>query len=320
MLADTLSFHAGCNNDKEDSQNIMTTHLKERAVIEVAGSEAREFLHSLLTADINGLEKGQCTWAGLLTPQGKILFDMFVFAVQTTDGEEGFLLDVAEEPAEALLARMKMYKLRRKVDIALRKDFAVLVDASEDAGPYLALSADPRYAGMGTRAITMREIAEMMRRDDWLYHQRRIALGLPDSTRDIGSGKLFPHEANFDQLGAVSFSKGCYVGQEVVSRMHHRGTARNRLVPVVASGPVQQETPVMAGGKHIGAISGSVNESGERAIALLRLDRLAQAVEAEERITAGQAVIFPVQPVWADYEVPGALKMEELADTTLEGD
>ncbi len=298
----------------------MTTHLTERAVIEVAGPEAREFLHSLLTADIAGLERGQCTWAGLLTPQGKILYDMFVWAARSDEGTQGYLLDVAAETAEALLRRLKMYKLRREVEIQARPDFAVLVDATEDDGPYFAFGPDPRWEEMGTRAITLVEMAGEFRPDPFLYHQRRIALGLPDSTRDIGSGKLFAHEANFDQLGAVSFSKGCYVGQEVVSRMQHRGTARNRLIPVVASAPVRPETPIMAGGKSIGAITGSVSEAGERAIALVRLDRLAQAVEAGEQAKAGEAIIMPVQPPWAKFEVPGALKMEDLADTDLEDD
>ncbi len=295
----------------------MTIHLKERAVIEVAGEEAREWLHSLLTADINNLAAGNCTWAGLLTPQGKILFDMFVWAMRTEDGEETFLLDVAAEGAQALAARMKMYKLRRKVEVNERPDLAVLADATEAAGPFIAFGPDPRFADMGGRAITMTEIAVQMRDDAWLYHQRRIALGLPDSEADIGSGKLFPHEANFDQLGAVSFNKGCYVGQEVVSRMHHRGTARSRLIPVVTGAAARPEMPVVAGGKNIGMLTRSVNDSGSRAIALLRLDRLQQALEAGAEPQVGGGMLKPVQPPWADYEVPGALKMEELADTDL---
>ena len=298
----------------------MTTHLTERAIIEVSGPEARDWLHSLLTADIKALERGQCTWAGLLTPQGKILYDMFVWAARSDEGSEGFLLDVAASTAEALAARMKMYKLRRQVEVQARPDMAVLVDAKEEDGPYFAVGPDPRWQQMGRRAITLAELAAQHRPDSWLYHQRRIALGLPDSEKDIGSGKLFPHEANFDQLGAVSFSKGCYVGQEVVSRMHHRGTARNRLLPVAASAPVRPEMPVMAGGKRIGEITGSVNDSGARAMALIRLDRLAQAVESGAPVEAGGGRLLPIQPPWADYEVPGAVKMDELADTGLEDD
>ena len=298
----------------------MTIHLAERAVIEVAGPQAREYLHALLTADIANLERGKCTWAGLLTPQGKILFDMFVWAARSDEGVEGFLLDVAAATAEALLARMKMYTLRRQVELQARPDMAVLADATEEEGPYFAFGPDPRYADMGTRAITLMEQAGQFRADSWLYHQRRIALGLPDSEKDIGSGKLFPHEANFDQLGAVSFTKGCYVGQEVVSRMQHRGTARNRLIPVATTQPVQPEMPVMAGAKRIGGITGSVSDSGTRAIALLRLDRLEQAAEAEEALTAGEAQVLPIQPPWANYKVPGALAMDELAMTDLSGD
>ena len=292
----------------------MTTHLTERAVIQVAGVEARDFLQSLLTADINALEQGRCTWAGLLTPQGKILFDMFVWAVRAEEETQDYLLDVVADMADALLARLRMYKLRRAVELRARPDLAVLVDAAEEEGPFAAFGLDPRFARMGTRAIAPAEAAARFGADAETYHQRRIALGLPDSTRDIGSSKLFPHEANFDQLGAVSFSKGCYVGQEVVSRMQHRGTVRNRLIPVVASAPVAVEAPVMAGGKSIGAITGSVSADDNRAIALLRFDRLAQAVEAGAPVTAGGAVITPVQPPWAQFAVAGALKMEELAE------
>ena len=287
----------------------MTTHLAERAVIEVAGPEARDYLHSLLTADIANLEKGKCTWAGLLTPQGKILYDMFVWAARSDEGSEGFLLDVAAATADALLARLRMYKLRRQVELQARPDRVVLADATEEDGPYFAFGADPRYAKMGTRAIASAEAASKYGSDATAYHQRRIALGLPDSEKDIGSGKLFPHEANFDQLGAVSFTKGCYVGQEVVSRMQHRGTARNRLVPVATSAPVRAEMPVMAGGKRIGEITGSV--TGARAIALIRLDRLAQAAEAGETPTAGEVRVLPVQPPWATFHVPGASEAEE---------
>ncbi len=317
MLADTLSSRHGRNNENPERQADMTIHLAERAVIEVAGPEARDYLHSLLTADIANLEQGVCTWAGLLTPQGKILYDMFVWAARSDEGAEGFLLDVAAATADALLARMKMYKLRRQVELQARPDMAVLADATEEDGPYFAYGPDPRYAEMGTRAVTLVELAGQFRADAWLYHQRRIALGLPDSEKDIGSGKLFPHEANFDQLGAVSFTKGCYVGQEVVSRMQHRGTARNRLIPVATTEPVQPETPVLAGGKRIGEITGSVNDSGTRAIALIRLDRLAQAAEAGETPRAGEAQVLPIQPPWAEYDVPGALKMEDLATPDL---
>jgi folate-binding protein YgfZ len=290
--------------------------MAERAVVEVAGPEAREFLHSLLSADIQGLEKGQGTWAGLLTPQGKILFDMFVWAARSDEGSEGFLLDVSAKSAESFVARLNMYKLRRAVEAQARPDMAVLADATEEEGPCFAFGPDPRWAEMGTRAITLLPTAQQFRSDSWLYHQRRIALGLPDSDADIGSGKLFPHEANFDQLGAVSFSKGCYVGQEVVSRMHHRGTARSRLIPVATTMPVAPGTSITAGGKRIGEIT-SVAESGTRAMALVRLDRAAEAEEAGTPPEAQGGRVLLIQPPWADFEVPGGVKLEELADTDL---
>ncbi len=296
----------------------MAIHLSERAIIEVAGEEAREWLHSLLTADMAALREGACTWAGLLMPQGKILYDMFVWAARAQDGEEGFLLDVAADMTDMLTARLKMYKLRRKVEVRPRPDMAVVADAPQDGLPFFTHGTDPRWAEMGTRGITFREVAGQLRADSWLYHQRRISLGLPDSRRDIGSAKLFPHEANFDQLGAVSFSKGCYVGQEVVSRMHHRGTARNRLVPVLTAMPVKPEMPITVNGRRIGEITGSVNDAGNRAIALLRLDKVAQAVEEGAPLQAGHGQVIPIQPPWADFEVPGAKTLDELAERELD--
>ena len=169
----------------------MTTHLTERAIIEVSGPEARDWLHSLLTADIKALERSQCTWAGLLTPQGKILYDMFVWAARSDEGSEGFLLDVAAGTAEALAARMKMYKLRRQVEVQPRPDMAVLADATEEDGPYVAVGPDPRWPEMGSRAITLAEMAARHRPDSWLYHQRRIALGLPDRRRTSAPASCF---------------------------------------------------------------------------------------------------------------------------------
>jgi len=135
------------------------------------------------------------------------------------------------------------------------------------------------------------------------HHARRIALGLPDSDADIGSGKLFPHEANFDQLGGVSFTKGCYVGQEVVSRMQHRSTTRNRLLPVRGRGALVGGAEITGAGKRIGEV---FSTAGERGIALVRLDRAAAAIDAGEPLMAGDVAIDLVRPPWARFDVPGA--------------
>ena len=270
--------------------------LPARAVLEISGAEARDYLQSLVTNDAGRLKAGQAMWAGLLTPQGKILFDFFILDA----AGERFLLDVAADMRDALAQRLAMYKLRRAVEIAPRDDLAVAAGAPEGA---LAVFDDPRLAAMGRRAIIPAERAEGLLGGAAAYETRRISLGLPDSDADIGSGKLFPHEANFDQLNGVSFTKGCYVGQEVVSRMQHRGTARNRLLPVSAEAPLTPRMKITGADKPIGEVTSA---SGGRAIALIRLDRAAAAIDAGAPLLAGDIPVRLVRPEWARFDVPGA--------------
>src|SRR5205814_1073703 len=141
----------------------------------------------------------------------------------------GYLIDCAASQRDALLKRLGFYKLRAKVEIAPRGELSIAVSGAPIGRGY----ADPRTIRLGYRTFFAPDSASA----DGDYHVRRVAEGIADSDADIGSGELFPHEANLDQLGGVSFTKGCYVGQEVVSRMEHRGTARSRILPVVLSGP-----------------------------------------------------------------------------------
>ncbi len=271
-------------------------HLAGRAIIEVSRSEARAFLHSLVTNDVAALGEGDAQWAGLLTPQGKILFDFFILA------RPGgiFWLDVSAAASGDLARRMEMYKLRRDVDITPRPDLAVAAGEAQGA---IAAFADPRLPAFGARAVLTAQQAAKLQADASAYHAARIAAGLPDSDADIGSGRLFPHEANFDQLNGVSFTKGCYIGQEVVSRMQHRGLARNRLVPVIADAPLETGAPVTAGEKPLGEV---FSTAANRAIALVRLDRAASAIEAGIPLLAGDRPLRLVRPSWASFGVPGA--------------
>lgn len=260
--------------------------LTGRAVISVRGPEAGHFLHNLLTADIDHLGDGQAAYAALLTPQGKILFDMMVLR----DGE-GYLIDCAASQRADLLKRLAMYKLRAKVEFAACDDLAAGVSPVEIAGGY----PDPRGLEIGWRFFGKAESAAQG------YDAARIAAGLADSDADLGSGEFFPHEANLDQLGGVSFRKGCYVGQEVVSRMEHRGTARSRILPVMVDGPMPPKgTDIRSGEKQVGTL---LSSAGGQALALIRLDRLA---EATAPLLADNAAVTVRKPAWATYDVPGA--------------
>jgi hypothetical protein len=263
--------------------------LPARAAIRIGGAEACAFLHNLLTADIAGLSPGGATYAALLTPQGKILFDLFVLH----DGD-GYLIDCSAAQRDELARRLTFYKLRAKVTIDADAQFDVGV-ASEPLASGLVY-ADPRTAEIGYRCFadsgTLPEMGS--------YDAARIPLGLADSDADLGQGTFFPHEANLDQCGAVSFTKGCYVGQEVVSRMEHRGTARSRILPVRLSAPA---TAGEAFG-HEGIAAGTLlSTSGRDGLAIIRLDRLAEAPSL--MLTNGVSVSVR-KPRWVRYDVPGA--------------
>jgi len=273
----------------------MKNALSSRAVIEVCGPDAPDFLQSLVTNDVTALEPGGAQWAGLLTPQGKILFDFFIWR----ESGQAFLLDVSAAARDGLIQRLNMYKLRRDVRITAMPSLAV---AAGDAEGAVAAFADPRFDEMGNRAFIPQENAASLSRDETDYHARRIALGLPDSELDIGSGKLFPHEADFDCLNGVSFTKGCYVGQEVVSRMRHRATVKKRLLPIRGEAPLETGAQITAAGKAAGEV---FSIAGGRAIALVRLDRAQAAHEAGEPLLAGDTPIRLVRPEWADFDVPG---------------
>jgi folate-binding protein YgfZ len=261
---------------------------RERAVLGLEGAEAENFLHNLVTADVLGLAEGEARYTALLTPQGKILFDFFV--VKTA---EGYLLDCAASRLEELKKRLIFYRLRAKVAITDRKDLEVGVSPERATG--MMAYADPRTSLIGWRMIA--EKGNLPAGTG--YEAARIAMGLADSDGDIGSGELFPHEANFDQLGAVSFSKGCYIGQEVVSRMEHRATARSRILPVTFE---DAAPPRSAAIKSADRVIGSVlSSAGNAALALLRLDRMA---EAAQPLLTDAVRVHVHKPAWIKYDVP----------------
>jgi tRNA-modifying protein YgfZ len=237
---------------------------RERAVLSLTGAETEHFLHNLVTADVLGLADGEARYAALLTPQGKILFDFFV--IRTA---EGFLLDCAASQLEELQKRLTFYRLRAKIAIEVRPDLEVGVALEKPNG--LMAYIDPRSLRIGWRIIAKAGTLPV----GTGYEVARIALGLADSDGDIGSSQLFPHEANFDLLGAVSFTKGCYVGQEVVSRMEHRATARSRIVTVEFENTTNG-SEIRSGDKMIGSV---LSSSGNMALALVRMDRLDNATQ-----------------------------------------
>lgn len=290
------------------------TVLDDRGVVSVTGADAEKLLGGLITNDMALLDTEAGGWApaiyaALLSPQGKILFDFLV--MRTADG---FLLETAREKAGDLVKRLSMYKLRAAAeirDVSVDHVVAALWGAQAVSfGEFVGAHAfaDPRFAPLGIRIIAENDRsaavlsaagAEAASADD--YHEHRIGLGVPEGGRDFAFGDTFPHEALLDQLHGVSFTKGCFVGQEVVSRMQHRATVRKRVVPVVGDAPLPAgPLPVLAAEADIGRL-GSV--AGSRGLALLRLDRVAEARRDGVAITAGGVGLSVEVPPFATFEI-----------------
>lgn len=268
-----------------------TQKLAHRAVITVSGEDAKDFLQNLVTTDIEGLKPGEAAYTALLQPQGKILFDFFILA---QDGH--YLIDCSAAQRADLVKRLTFYRLRAKVTIAESDEDVGVAPVKPANG---ASFTDPRAAQLGARLIVPK--GSLPSGEDDGYRGGRIRLGLADTDEDIGSGELFPHEANLDQLGGVSFKKGCFIGQEVVSRMEHRGTARNRIVPIyVPKGAPAKGTEIKAGDKLVGTV---LSSTGSDALAVIRLDRLKDAVESGIGLLTETGPVHVRKPAWARFDV-----------------
>ncbi|MBL8572328.1 MAG: folate-binding protein YgfZ [Hyphomicrobiaceae bacterium] len=278
--------------------------LEDRGVVAVTGADARTFLDGLATAKVASAPEGSCGYGALLTPQGKILFDFLGHATA-----DGIVLDCPAAAAADLARRLGFYKLRAKVAVAdVSGEYAVLAGWN-GAAPIAGAGFDPRHGGLGWRAVVPAASAEaamaasgaaIVGDADWQAH--RIGLAIPEAGRDFAYGDAFPHDADLDQFGGVDFKKGCYVGQEVVSRMQHRGLARRRIVVVEAEAELPAAgTEIVVGAKAVGTLGSS---AGRRGLALVRLDRVKEALDAGAEIAAdGRALRFSL-PEWARFGWP----------------
>ncbi len=285
-----------------------TAHLQDRGVVRVFGEDAKPFLDNLITCDLDKIGPKAARLGALLTPQGKILFDFIVLEAPADVGG-GYFLDVAKAFAPDLAKRLTFYKLRAKVAVEDRSEaLAVVVgwgDAPKPEDDVGVTVEDPRLPSLGWRGIVAAEdAAGFACAAAEAYHAHRIALGVPEGGKDFLFGDAFPHEALMDQLHGVDFDKGCYVGQEVVSRMQHRGTARTRIVPAIYMDGFVAETgvAVVAGEKPIGTTGTGANGRG---LLMIRLDRAEDALRAGEPIRAGGLPVRLDKPDWIRFPFPG---------------
>ncbi len=267
--------------------------LPGRAFLRISGKDAETFLQSLITTNLPDLQENEIRPGALLTPQGKILFDFLI----RRDGPDALLIETAEEQRDALLKRLTMYRLRAAVDLTVAEGDAVTVswDGAEAGAP-----RDARFARAGIDLS--RSLGAGGTDDPALYDALRIAAGLPEAGRDYALSDAFPHDVLLDLSGGLSFRTGCYVGQEVVSRMQHRGTARRRPVLVKGEAALPATgTEILAGGKPLGAL-GSV--CGALGLAIVRIDRAADALHGGTPITAGGAPVTVELPAWTGLAFP----------------
>lgn len=290
--------------------------LPDRRVAAITGVDRVKFLQGLVTNDIRRLASDRACYTGLLTGQGKLLYDCVV----VDEGGDRILIDIAAAHVQDFLRRLTTFKLRAAVEVVEPTPaLAVAVAWGMDAAVRLGLGAmegvagkgalanahyafvDPRIADLGVRLIYSTgapieaELAQLGFANATAaeYAAHRLALGIADST-EIGDEICYPLEANFELLHGVDFKKGCYVGQELTARMKLKGELRKRILPVVGSAPLPERgTPVTADGIELGSL---IAASGVQGLALLRLDRLANAKEGAIR-----AQEVPVSVRWPSW-------------------
>jgi tRNA-modifying protein YgfZ len=276
--------------------------LPDRGVVKVTGETARDFLNGLITTDTTRLQPGLGRFGALLSPQGKITVDFLITEAPAGHGG-GFLIDCPKPLAQALADKLKFYRLRAKIDVEnLSDSLGVLAawDGEAALKPDLTFT-DPRNSQLGLRIFVPAELAQKAADaigaelvDASAYEAHRIAIGVPRGGLDFMYGDAFPHETNMDRLSGVDFDKGCYVGQEVVSRMQHRGTARTRTVRVLLDGPAPEVgSAILAGEKSVGTMGSAADG---HALALMRIDRAGEALEAGTPLTAGGLSIRITEP------------------------
>lgn len=298
--------------------------LQDRAVLAVRGPDRRDFLQGLISNDMNGVGTDHVIWSALLTPQGKYLHDFHVAAV-ISDDTETLLLECERARVGDLLRRLRLYKLRAKAEVTDESDawdvFAVFGAASpaamtlpDHAGAARPVGGgvafvDPRHAALGVRLLlpagtgtAFLAMHGVQMGERIAFEAMRIALGVPDGSRDMAVEKAILLENGFDELGGVAWRKGCFVGQELTARTKYRGLVKKRLIPVAIDGPVPEAgTPIMAGDLDAGEMRTAIaDETGGIGLALVRLEALSTSAP----LMAGSARLTPKIPEWMTLQPP----------------
>ena len=287
----------------------------DRAIIAVAGEDRQGFLQGLISNDTAKVSAVRAIYATLLTAQGRFLFDLFI-----AEEADRYLVDCSGPRRADLIKRLSLYRLRSKVTIAdAEADWcsallfgdgaAAALDLGGEAGSAAAFGGgvayiDPRLPELGVRLILPRATARPSLQalqatedaDGAAYHRLRIELGVPDAARDLTPEKSILLENGFDELGAIDWQKGCYMGQELTARTRYRGLVRKRLLPVRIEGTAPPPgTPLMLGDQELGEMR-SASADGTLGLAMVRLEAL--AANPSPTLRAGETKLSPDIPGW----------------------
>lgn len=291
-----------------------TTHLADRALISVSGPEAEHFLQNILTVDLDALGQDEAKPGALLAPQGKILFDFLV----SRAAENAFRLECRADIADDFIKRLMFYRLRAKVDISKQEQDVVAVwwqpDSNASQNDSAALPSESSTGMRDSRfSLPVWRFYEAplpeadAKQADW--NAFRLSQGVAESGPDYALNDAFPHDVLLDQLDGVGFKKGCFIGQEVVSRMQHRGTARRRVLLVEAADALPASgTELTVNGRPVGVL-GSVSDT--RGLAIARIDRVKAAMDASQEISADGVAVSLTIPGWARFTFPDTAGTED---------
>ncbi|TPL82482.1 folate-binding protein YgfZ [Mesorhizobium sp. B2-3-13] len=272
--------------------------LKDRALISVSGPDAEHFLQNILTTDLEALGNGEAKPGALLTPQGKILFDFLI----SRAGENAFRIECRADVSDDFIRRLMLYRLRAKVEIAKSEQTLVTVAWGKESIASESDSTAVADRRFGDEGVTRFHAGTAEAGDIAAWQAFRIAHGIAESGSDYALGDAFPHDVLLDEMGGVGFKKGCYVGQEVVSRMQHRGTARRRVLIVQAGLPLPAAgAELTVGGRPVGTLGSTVTLTG---LAIARIDRVKAALDAGQPVLADNVPVTLTIPAWAKFSFP----------------
>ncbi|EJF90638.1 YgfZ/GcvT domain-containing protein [Bartonella tamiae] len=265
--------------------------LKKRRVINFSGNDARHFLHNLITTDVENLKEKELLPGALLSPQGKVLFDFLI-----AKDNKRYFIDIDETLVDSFIKRLTLYKLRSDVQIDESKEDFIGVYFQNDSSSSQSESSylDKRFPDHENivRIYSRSPLPVSSNFDEWTL--KRIQYAISESENDFELGDVFPHDINFDQTGGLCFQKGCYIGQEVVSRMHHRSTARKRTLIAESSRDIPSFATIEAAGKPIGKIGTTL---GQKALALVRIDRVKTAIDSQTPLQVnGMTLTLTIAP------------------------